>query len=76
MSVVCFLLAAGLYLAGAGLNLALPHLPGQLIIPGVAVVGALWVGAFGCALMGVASGIVDGLFWLKERRRDGRLWTY
>jgi len=59
MTVVLLLMALVLAAAGVDLNALLPHLPPGLIIPGVAVTGALWIGAFGCFLMGVASGGVE-----------------
>jgi len=47
--------------AGVDLNALLPHLnlgyTGTLAA--VAMVGVLWVGAFGCFLMGISSGVVE-----------------
>jgi len=52
------LLAVALFCAGVDLNALLPHL-GLGYNGTLAAVAALWVGAFGCFLMGISSGVVE-----------------
>lgn len=59
MTVILLLLGGTLFVAGTALNALLPHLPADLILPGVAVVGALWLGGFGTAYMGLVVALVD-----------------
>jgi hypothetical protein len=62
---------------GCALNAALPHLGMGYhgTLEATALTGALWVGALGTGIMGIAAGLVEGLLLIKQRRHNGGLWT-